>query len=50
MASIGVVIESAIDISLDFARRPSEEGGQFAVSATLRIALQRLAGGQHDAR
>ena len=42
-------LEPAIDVSLDVARRPSEEGGQFAVGATLRIALQRLAGRQHDA-
>ena len=41
-------LEPAIEISLDVPRCPSEQRGQFAVRAALRVALQRLAGREHD--
>ena len=41
-------VEPAIVISLDVPRCPSEQRRQFAVRAALRVALQRLAGREHD--
>ena len=40
-------LERVSRVPLDVPRRASEQGGQLAVRATLRVALERLAGRQH---